>query len=74
MDFSINKLQQTKNNINFKGVEGAYNIKGEQTYTFYPHAHNENEEAYLELHLDTDDANAHLIKNGDIGEIIWKKY
>ena len=27
-------------------------------------------EAYFELHLDTDDANAHLIKNGDIGEII----
>ena len=28
------------------------------------------EEAYYELHIDTDDANAHLIKNGDIGEII----
>ena len=28
------------------------------------------DEAYFELHLDTDDANAHLIKNGDIGEII----
>jgi len=28
------------------------------------------EEAYFELHIDTDDANAHLIKNGDIGEII----
>lgn len=27
-------------------------------------------EAYFELHLDTDDANAHLIKNGDIGEIL----
>ena len=27
-------------------------------------------EAYFELHIDTDDANAHLIKNGDIGEII----
>ena len=26
--------------------------------------------SYLELHLDTDDANAHLIKNGDIVEII----
>ena len=30
----------------------------------------ETEEAFFELHLDTDDANAHLIKNGDIGEII----
>lgn len=28
------------------------------------------EEAYFELHLDTDDANAHMIKNGDIGEIL----
>ncbi len=26
--------------------------------------------SFLELHLDTDDANAHLIKNGDIAEII----
>ena len=28
------------------------------------------EKSFFELHLDTDDANAHLIKNGDIGEII----
>ena len=28
------------------------------------------EEAFFELHLDTDDANAHFIKNGDIGEIL----
>ncbi|MBQ9072555.1 MAG: phosphate propanoyltransferase [Bacilli bacterium] len=28
------------------------------------------DEAFFELHLDTDDANAHLIKNGDIGEIV----
>lgn len=28
------------------------------------------ENSYFELHLDTDDANAHLVKNGDIGEII----
>ena len=27
-------------------------------------------DAFFELHLDTDDANAHLIKNGDMGEII----
>ena len=26
--------------------------------------------AFFELHLDTDDANAHLIKQGDIGEIL----
>ncbi len=29
-----------------------------------------NEESYFELHLDTDDANAHLIKSGDIATII----
>lgn len=28
------------------------------------------ENSFFELHLDTDDANAHLIKNGDIAEII----
>lgn len=28
------------------------------------------DEAFFELHLDTDDANAHLISQGDIGEII----
>ena len=28
------------------------------------------DESFFELHLDTDDANAHLVKNGDIGEII----
>ena len=28
------------------------------------------EDSYFELHIDTDDANAHLIKTGDIGEII----
>ena len=28
------------------------------------------EEASFELHIDLDDANAHLIKNGDIGEIL----
>ncbi len=28
------------------------------------------EESFFEMHLDLDDANAHLINNGDIGEII----
>jgi len=28
------------------------------------------DEAFFELHLDTDDANAHLVKQGDIGEIL----
>ena len=29
--------------------------------------------SYLELHLDTDDANAHLINNGDIVEVIYER-
>ena len=29
-------------------------------------------EAYFECHLDLDDANAHLIKNNDVGEIIYE--
>jgi putative phosphotransacetylase len=28
------------------------------------------EQSYFEMHLDTDDANAHLVKNGDIAEIL----
>lgn len=28
------------------------------------------DKSYFEMHLDTDDANAHLIKDGDIGEIL----
>lgn len=31
------------------------------------------EKSYYELHIDTDDANANLIKNGDIGEIVLIK-
>lgn len=30
----------------------------------------ESNEAFFELHIDTDDANAHLVKSGDIGEIL----
>ncbi len=32
-----------------------------------------NEKSYYEMHIDTDDANAHLINNGDIAEIIVKQ-
>ena len=28
------------------------------------------DKSYFEMHLDTDDANAHMVKNGDIGEIL----
>ena len=29
-------------------------------------------DAYFECHLDLDDANAHLIKNKDVGEIVYE--
>ena len=29
-------------------------------------------DAYFECHLDLDDANAHLVKNKDVGEIIYE--
>lgn len=32
------------------------------------------EDSYYELHIDTDDANAHFVKDGDIGHIIIRKY
>jgi putative phosphotransacetylase len=32
-----------------------------------------NEQSYFEMHLDTDDSNAHLIKQGDIAEILEDK-
>ena len=30
------------------------------------------DDSFYELHIDTDDANAHLIKSGDIANIITK--
>ena len=30
-------------------------------------------DAYFEAHLDLDDANANLIKNGDVGEIMYER-
>ena len=61
----------------------AYNLEGKETVNVKLNGEKGgiitnvylkvSDEAFFELHLDTDDANAHLIKNGDIGEIIWKE-
>ncbi len=62
------------NQIKMYGLEGKekVNVKigGEKGGVITNVYLKPSEEAYFELHLDTDDANAHLVKNGDIGEII----
>ena len=62
------------NQISLYGLEGKekVNVKldGEKGGIINNVYLKPSDEAYLELHLDTDDANAHLVKNGDIGEII----
>ena len=45
-------------------------LKGEKSGVINNVKFKVTDEAFFELHLDTDDANAHLIKNGDIGEIV----
>lgn len=56
------------------GFEGrkTVNVKlpGEKGGIIYNVYLKVSEESFFEMHLDLDDANAHLINNGDIGEII----
>ncbi|MBQ8636214.1 hypothetical protein IJ425_08700 [bacterium] len=49
MDLSINKLNQTKKNVNFKGLEGAYNINSTPVFKFIAPPHKKNEKVYLEI-------------------------
>lgn len=50
MDFSINKIEATKNKkINFKGLEGAYNVKSIPVFKFIAPPHSKNEEVHLEF-------------------------
>ena len=62
------------NQVNLYGLEGKemVNVKiaGEKGGILNNVHLKVSDEAFFELHLDTDDANAHLIKNGDIGEIL----
>ena len=46
MDLSINKLN-FKNNINFKGLDGAYDQETAPVLKFYAPAHGKNEKVYL---------------------------
>lgn len=67
-------IHLTKEHLKTYGLEGkekvSVKISGEKGGILANVALKVSEEAFFELHLDTDDANAHLIKNGDIGEII----
>ena len=49
MDFSINKIKQTKNNVNFKGLEGAYNVNSTPVFKFIAPPHKKNEKVFLEI-------------------------
>lgn len=49
MDFSINKIEATKKNINFKGMEGAYNIKSTPVFKFIAPPHSKDEKVTLEF-------------------------
>ncbi len=51
MDFSINKSSNIRKNLNFKGLEGAYNKTSTPVFKFYAPAHKKNEEVYLEITL-----------------------
>lgn len=60
-----------RNEHNLEGVEMvSVKINGEKGGVIDNVYLKDSEEAYFELHLDTDDANAHLIKQGDEVEII----
>ena len=48
MDLSIDKIN-LKNNIKFKGLEGAYNQQSSPVYKFYAPAHSADEQVVLEF-------------------------
>ena len=54
-------LDVDKVSVRINGIKGG--IMGNVTLK-------ESDNYVLEMHIDTDDANAHLINQGDIGEII----
>ena len=62
------------NQVKMYGLEGidkvSVKLNGEKGGIISNVSLKVSEEAFFELHIDTDDANAHLIKNGDIGEIL----
>ncbi len=57
---------------NLEGIEKvSVKIAGEKSGIINNVYLKDSEEAYFELHLDTDDANAHMLKQGDEVEIIF---
>lgn len=60
--------------VGLYGLEGkdvvSVKVDGEKGGTLSNVHLKVSEQSYFELHIDTDDANAHLIKNGDIGDIL----
>ena len=67
----IHITPQQMKDFGFEGLkEVSVKLPGEKG-GIIDHVHLKvSELSYFELHLDTDDANAHLIKEGDIGEIL----
>lgn len=67
-------IHLTENHIKQYGLEGKKSVDvvlyGEKGGIIHDVHLKVSDEAFFELHLDTDDANAHLVKNGDIGEIL----
>ena len=67
----IHVNQQIREEKGLVGVDKVnLRINGEKGGTIENVYLKDSTEAYFELHLDTDDANAHGIKNGNIGVII----
>ena len=67
----IHLSEEHRKAYNLEGIEKvSVRIKGEKGGIIDNVYLKDREESFFELHLDTDDANAHLVKSGDIGEII----
>ena len=66
----IHITKELKEKYNFNSNIVKVKIEGEKPTILENVYLKEQEEAFLELHLDTDDANATLIKTGDMIEII----
>ena len=70
-DRHIHMTQKQKEMYGFKDVDYvSVAIPGEKGGIINNVRLKVTEQAYYELHLDTDDANAHLLHDGDILEII----
>ncbi len=72
-DRHIHILPKQAKMYELEGIDEVYvNIEGEKGAILKHVKIRISEDAYFELHIDTDDANSNLLKNGDIVEIIKK--